>query len=117
MQARAVAPHGDDVLVPLRKCIGEGICKPLPKRVPLLLGIGHLEDRQPTLSRSLQCVPVERLGDLPIFRIVLPDEPLVLPLALGAVAEEQNGGVGIGPGDGLSAPENERDYRSEVGVR
>jgi hypothetical protein len=45
-------------------------------------------------------VPIERLGDLPILRVVLPHEPLVLPLPLGAVAEEQNGRLVAGRADG-----------------
>jgi hypothetical protein len=41
----------------------------------------------------LQRVAIQDLRHIPIFGVVLPHEPLVAPLALGAVAEEQDGGM------------------------
>lgn len=116
VQPRAVASHGNHAVVPLRKRVGEGIGETLSKGSAALPGVVDLEDRKPALSRGLQRVLVEGCRDLPILRVVLPYELLVLPLALRAVAEEQDGRVGVGRVDSPSSRENERECRSGVGV-
>lgn len=100
MQARTVAPDGDHTLVARRKGIGQGVGEAHPEGVTALLSPVDLEDGKAAVLDSLLCVLVEGLGDPPRFRVVLPHEPLVLPLALGAVAEDENSGTAIRDSDG-----------------
>ena len=93
VQGRTVAAHGNDTVVPRRERAGKGVGKPRPKRIAPLPGVGDLQHRKVALGRGLSRVLVEGFGDLPIFGVVPPYELLVLPLPLGAVAEEQNGGT------------------------
>lgn len=93
MQARTVAPHGNHVLVSLRKRIRQGICEPRPKIGPSLLGLIEFKDGKGAFLNGPTRMLVEGLGHLPMFRVVPPHELLVLPLALRAVAEEENGGI------------------------
>jgi hypothetical protein len=103
VQAGTVAPHGDHALVPLRKRVGDGVGEACAKVVAALLRTVHLQDGKRTVFNRPPRVLVEGLGHLPILRVVLPHEPLVLPLPLGAVAEEQDDGLVAGRADGRGA--------------
>lgn len=93
VQARAVASYGNYVLVSLCKHVGYGICQPRPKVGPSLLGLVEFEDGKGTFLNGPTRMLVEGLGHLPVFRVVPLHELFVLPLALRAVTEEQNGGI------------------------
>ena len=95
----AVAPHHDDLLVSLRKGVGDGVREARSEPIAPLLRIGDLQDGQSAVRHGLPGVLEERPSHLPVFRHVLPHELLVLPLALGAVAEKQEGGMGVGSVD------------------
>lgn len=96
MKARTVAPYRDNVFVPLREGIGDGVGKARPEPIPPLPFVGRLHDRQSAVVNGPPRVPIERLGDPSMLCIVLPYELLVLPLPRRAVAEEQDGGMDTG---------------------
>lgn len=77
----------------MRKRVGKRIGKPRPERVSPLPVVICLDDGKPAVGRGSARVLVQGLGYPSIFGVVLPHEPLVLPLPLGAVAEEQDGGI------------------------
>lgn len=94
VQARAVIPHRDDMGVPLRKRIGEGVGQARSEVIAALPDIGDFEDGKSARFRRAQRMLIERIGHLPAFRVVVPYKLFILPLALGAMAEKQDGGMG-----------------------
>jgi len=103
VQVGTVAPDGNNALVSLREGVSHGVGEARPEVVPPLLRPVDFQDREAAVGNGLAGVLIEGLGHLPILCIVLSHEPLVLPLLLGAVAEEQDGGmVAVGTDGGRS---------------
>lgn len=102
MQARAIATHRDDVFVALRKGFGDGVGEALTEGVATLLRSGDLQHRQSARVRRFSGVAVQRLGHVATFGSVAWHKALGRPLPHRAVAEEQQGGMGRGEGDGAA---------------
>jgi len=93
VEGRAVASHHNDLLVSLFERIGDSIREARTESLTPLMSVSGLQDRKAAGHHGTPRVLVERRCDFPVLREVLPHEPFVLPLVLGAVAEEQEGGM------------------------
>ena len=105
VEGGAVAAHGNHALVALREGVGHGIGEARPEVMSLLLRAVDFEDGKAAVVDRRSGVLVEDLGDLPRLCDVLPHEPLVQPLPLGAVAEEEEGSLVAVRTDGRSFPD------------
>ena len=90
---RTVTPDGDNSLVAPRKGESKRMREAGPEVIPSLLRPVDLDHGIAALLNGATGMIVEGRCDLPIFLVVLGHEPLVLPLALGALGEEQYGGM------------------------
>lgn len=93
MQARAVSPHSDDVLVPGGERISKRIRKPGAEAAAPLLRVVDGEHRKATRLHGAAGVAVERISHFPARGLVTRHKPLRPPLVLRTVAEEQDSGM------------------------
>jgi len=100
VQGRAVVAHGNDVLVPRRKRVGDGVGEARAEIMPALLRTVHLDRGQPAVRHRPSGMVVKRRGHPSTLGVVLPHELFVQPLSFRAAAEEQNGGVCVRGADG-----------------
>lgn len=103
VQGRAVVAHGNDVLVPRRKRVGDRIGEARAEITPALLRTVNLDRGQPTVRHRPSGMVVKRRGHPSALGVVLPHELFVQPLPFRAAAEEQNGGVCVRGADGNSS--------------
>ncbi len=94
VESGTIAPDHDDLFVPLRKRIGYGVREARSEFISPLTGVRKFENREVAVCHGLPGMLVERSGHLAVRRDILLHELLVLPLPLGTVAEEQEGGMG-----------------------
>jgi len=90
---RTVTPDGDNSLVAPRKGESKRVREACSEVIPSLLRPVDFDHGIAALLNGATGMVVEGRCDLPIFLVVLGHEPLVLPLALGALGEEQDGGM------------------------
>lgn len=118
VHVRTVAPDGNHVFVPFSEGISKSVCQPLAKALSPLSSTRHLENGKSTLVNRPPGMTEEDLGHLSMCGVVLPHELFVLPLALGAMAKEQNGGMVAGGVDTrrFEAEETKQKWPSESAV-
>ena len=109
VETGTITPDRNDLLVSLRKRVGDGVRKARAETGAALLLVGDFHDRQPAGADGLARVLIKRLGHPSVLRVVPLHELLVLPLPLRAVTEEQNGGMGI------SVVDNRGEYCADKG--
>lgn len=90
VEAWTIATHRDDAIVSLGKHVCKCIREPGPEVIASLLRTAYFMNGIPALVDGRTGPSVEFPCDTSILGIVPLHEPLVLPLPLGTVAEEEN---------------------------